>query len=218
MQAEADFLDPKQPYALRDTGQGLNRMQRCPRVGAAMRDVLHRVQSAEGQWVGSSVVHLGDTNVPNAFTFLDKYTQVSRVLSPIVLVVEGVPKLLRDQPKLGAYVTAAFGSEDGLLKAILGDFFRSGFVRRAAPPRVAARLLSARLRSPLPSPHPPAVKCKLKNNQDGSGADNFFDAGSCIDGRLTSAWEWCSKIDRKPFAPVFRLCSVLGFDGRWEGK
>lgn len=23
---------------------------------------------------------------------------------------------------------------------------------------------------------------------DGSGADNFFDAGSCIDGRLTSAW------------------------------
>lgn len=23
---------------------------------------------------------------------------------------------------------------------------------------------------------------------DGSGADNYFDAGSCIDGRLTSAW------------------------------
>jgi hypothetical protein len=27
---------------------------------------------------------------------------------------------------------------------------------------------------------------------DGSGADNFFDAGSCIDGRLTSAWN-CKK-------------------------
>ena len=27
---------------------------------------------------------------------------------------------------------------------------------------------------------------------DGSGADNFFDAGSCIDGRLTSAWNWCT--------------------------
>jgi hypothetical protein len=25
-------------------------------------------------------------------------------------------------------------------------------------------------------------------------ADNFFDAGSCIDGRLTSAWNWCSKV------------------------
>lgn len=23
---------------------------------------------------------------------------------------------------------------------------------------------------------------------DGSGGDNYFDAGSCIDGRLTSAW------------------------------
>lgn len=53
---------------------------------------------------------------------------------------------------------------------------------------------------------------------DGSGADDFFSAGSCIDGRLTSAWEWCSKIDKKAYAPVFKLCSVLGFDGRWEGK
>jgi len=40
----------------------------------------------------------------------------------------------------------------------------------------------------------------------------------CIDGRLTSAWEWCAKIDRKAFFPVFKLCSVVGFDGRWEGK
>ena len=32
---------------------------------------------------------------------------------------------------------------------------------------------------------------------DGSGADNFFDAGSCIDGRLTSAWNWCSSIESK---------------------
>jgi hypothetical protein len=32
---------------------------------------------------------------------------------------------------------------------------------------------------------------------DGSGADNFFDAGSCIDGRLTSAWNWCSQIVRR---------------------
>lgn len=31
----------------------------------------------------------------------------------------------------------------------------------------------------------------FKSAFDGSGADNFFDAGSCIDGRLTSAWN-CS--------------------------
>ena len=36
---------------------------------------------------------------------------------------------------------------------------------------------------------------------DGSGADNFFDAGSCIDGRLTSAWNWCSQLEKKPFFP-----------------
>ena len=48
---------------------------------------------------------------------------------------------------------------------------------------------------------------------DGSGADNFFDAGSCIDGRLTSAWNWCSKLHSKPFYPIFKLTGFRGFDG-----
>ena len=48
---------------------------------------------------------------------------------------------------------------------------------------------------------------------DGSGADNFFDAGSCIDGRLTSAWNWCSKIEKKSYYPVFSLAGFTGFDG-----
>ena len=44
---------------------------------------------------------------------------------------------------------------------------------------------------------------------DGSGADNFFDAGSCIDGRLTSAWNWCSKIEKKDYYHVFKLAGEL---------
>ena len=48
---------------------------------------------------------------------------------------------------------------------------------------------------------------------DGSGADNFFDAGSCIDGRLTSAWNWCAKLEKKPFYPIFKLAGFSGFDG-----
>lgn len=48
---------------------------------------------------------------------------------------------------------------------------------------------------------------------DGSGADNFFDAGSCIDGRLTSAWNWCSAIEKKPYYPIFALTGFAGFDG-----
>merc|ERR1712216_577626 len=48
---------------------------------------------------------------------------------------------------------------------------------------------------------------------DGSGADNFFDAGSCIDGRLTSAWNWCAKLEKKPFYPIFKLAGFSGVDG-----
>lgn len=51
---------------------------------------------------------------------------------------------------------------------------------------------------------------------DGSGADNFFDAGSCIDGRLTSAWNWCSKLEKKDYYPVFKLAGFTGFDGDFK--
>ena len=53
-------------YRLMDTGQGLNRVQACPRI-------LNKCQSELGGWVGSSVIHLGDRNVPNALMFIDKY-------------------------------------------------------------------------------------------------------------------------------------------------
>jgi hypothetical protein len=48
---------------------------------------------------------------------------------------------------------------------------------------------------------------------DGSGADNFFDAGSCIDGRLTSAWNWCSRIEKKEYFPIFRCVQCHAFGG-----
>ena len=87
---------------------------------------------------------------------------------------------------------------------------RRGPLRALALSRAAPPLLTHN-----PTPHTPPPS---RSAFDGSGADDFFSAGSCIDGRLTSAWEWCSKIDKKAYAPVFKLCSVLGFDGRWEGK
>ena len=79
-------------YKLEDTGQGMQRVQSSPRVAKvgkkkdrdeplfvcsfffskAMRDLLFRTQTKLGSWVGSSVVHLGDKNVPNALMFLDK--------------------------------------------------------------------------------------------------------------------------------------------------
>lgn len=57
--------------------QGLNRVQQAPQVSRAMHSILNRCQRQIGSWVGSSVIHLGDHNVPNALMFIDKYTQVS---------------------------------------------------------------------------------------------------------------------------------------------
>jgi hypothetical protein len=54
----------------------------------------------------------------------------------------------------------------------------------------------------------------FKHAFDGSGADNAYDAGSCIDGRLTSSWNWCSKIEKKAYFPLFLLTNFIGFDGQ----
>jgi len=54
----------------------------------------------------------------------------------------------------------------------------------------------------------------FKHAFDGSGADNAYDAGSCIDGRLTSCWNWCAKIEKKRFFPLFLLTNFVGFDGQ----
>eukprot|EP00884_Botryococcus_braunii_P004593 jgi/Botrbrau1/14134/Bobra.182_3s0075.1 len=178
MLAESDLLRESNTYRLTNTGQGLNRVQQAPSVGKAMHGILGRCQQQIGDsWVGSSVIHLGDHNVPNALMFIDKYTQVPRILNPVVLVLDALPKLCKDD-KLHNYVISVFGSVEACRKAILLDFFRHAF--------------------------------------DGGGADNFFDAGSCIDGRLTSAWNWGSKIEKKSYYHVFKLAGFTGFDGDFK--
>ncbi|KAL0479207.1 hypothetical protein AKO1_008039 [Acrasis kona] len=174
---DVDLLQTRvNQYQLKDTGQGQHRVQQCPRVAKAMRSILHDVQVKVGgeNWVGSSVVHLGDHNVPNAFMFIDKYGQISRILGPIVTTLRRVAELAENE-NLKTYVDDTFGGMDQLKKQILCDFFKSAF--------------------------------------DGSGADNFFDAGSCIDGRLTSCWNWCQSITQKKFYSVFLLTGFVGFDG-----
>ncbi|SMN19046.1 similar to Kazachstania africana KAFR_0A07250 hypothetical protein [Maudiozyma saulgeensis] len=48
---------------------------------------------------------------------------------------------------------------------------------------------------------------------DGSGADNFYMSGSCIDGRLTSAWNHCNEISKKKYFNIFLLTGFNGFNG-----
>ncbi|CAO3607421.1 unnamed protein product [Mucor fragilis] len=171
--ADEDLISPS-AYRLTNTGQGLQRIQPCPNVSRVIHKILNRAHKKCGSWVGSSVVHLGDKNVPNSFMFIDKYNQVSRILTPIVSTLDKLEALQND-PDVATYVTNEFGGVEQCRKDILYDFFRHGF--------------------------------------DGSGGDNYFDAGSCIDGRLTSAWNWCSNIEKKKFFPIFLMTGFVGFDG-----
>lgn len=41
-------------------------------------------------------------------------------------------------------------------------------------------------------------------------------AGSCIDGRLTSLWNWASQIEKKPYYNLFKLGGFTGFDGDFQ--
>lgn len=146
--AEQDLLSEAMPYRLRDTGQGLNRVQEAPRTSRMMRAILHRAQQSVGSWIGSSVIHLGDRDVPNALMFIDKYSQIYRFLLPICNTLQQIPSLAAN-PSIRSYIENEFGSTEKLVVEILADFFRHGF--------------------------------------DGSGADNFYDAGvhsGCLPGEL----------------------------------
>lgn len=172
--AEDDLLCSTRKYELRNTGQGLQRVQPAPNLYIAIRDTLEETKKELGKWVGSERVHLGDDQVPNAFHFIDKYGQISRIIIPVLRTLDNIDKLAEDDHHK-AYMKKVWGSPLGAKKAILRDFFRHGF--------------------------------------DGSGGDNMDDAGSCIDGRLTSAWNWCNTIRVKPFYPLFLLAGFSSFDG-----
>jgi len=172
--ADDDLLSTTTSYQLLNTGQGLNRVQSCPRVGKVMRSLLSKTQkAANAPWVGLSVIHLGDRDVPNALVFIDKYTQIPRFLKPVVDFCDGIPDMCTDR-RIASYVDTQFGSEKDLEMAVLADYFKHGF--------------------------------------DGSGDDG----GSCIDGRLTSSWNWTSRVVKKNYYHFFMLSGFQGFDGDFK--
>ena len=172
---EKDFLDEDIEYSLEDTGQGANRKQQAPSLYQAMEDVLNATKAdCKPYWIGSDRVHMGDHQVPNGFVFIQKYSQISAIINPILCTLRQIDTIVKDKDH-HEYVHAVWSNPLQLKKAILCDFFRHGF--------------------------------------DGSGGDNDMDAGSCIDGRLTSAWHWCSELKTKPFYPVFLLAGFSSFDG-----
>ncbi|KNC50148.1 uncharacterized protein AMSG_06283 [Thecamonas trahens ATCC 50062] len=157
-------------YRLRDTGQGLQRMMSAPKGAGTLSRILGSVQAKFGRWIGSSAIHSGDVNVPNALVIIDKYVQVPRILWPVVNCVRAIPSM-------SPCMLDIVGGSERAIKFVLRNFFCYGF--------------------------------------DGSGANNWSSAGSCIDGRLTSTWNWCSHIEKKSFFPLFLLAGFVGFDGKF---
>ena len=133
-----------------------------------------RQRAAGDAWVGLSVIHLGDRDVPNALVFIDKYTQIPRFLIPIVDFVDGIQDMCDNDEGFKNYVYTQFGSERKLKMSVLSDYFKHGF--------------------------------------DGSGDDG----GSCIDGRLTSSWNWTSRVAKKRYYHALMLSGFQGFDGDFK--
>ena len=174
--AEDDMLNVvEHPYVFRSTGQGYHRVQPAPKLFARVSAVLDKTKKELGQWVGSEKIHMGDDQVPNAFNFIDKYAQISRIIIPILRTTASLEVLAEKDKDKKDYMKEVWGSVEEAQQAILVDFFRHGF--------------------------------------DGSGGDNMEDAGSCIDGRLTSAWNWCNSIRTKSYYPLFLLAGFNNFDG-----
>ncbi|KAJ1926482.1 hypothetical protein IWQ60_003757 [Tieghemiomyces parasiticus] len=265
--ADQDLLSARNPYRLKDTGQGLNRVQASPRVSRAIHTILHRAQKSAGYWVGSSVVHLADHNVPNALMFIDKYNQVASILNPVVTCLQyldTLPAALNITengnhgdgiPRPAAPGAEGNGTSTGGVPVHTGTPYGNASANSSTSSFFAN--LSSTISSTLTStfgghagngtgssttgpiytqPHyrqhaqglyqyivqtfGSVESCKkliladfFRYAFDGSGGDNFYDAGSCIDGRLTSAWNWCSQIEKKPYYPVFLLSGFVGFNG-----
>jgi len=174
--AERDMLDASIPYVFEATGQGYHRVQRgATNTLFALQKILQRTKSElGGVWVGSDRIHLGDHQVPSGLYFLDKYTQVPRIVNPILRVISFIDEAATTKG-LSDYIKRTWKNPRYLKKIILADFLRHGF--------------------------------------DGSGGDTLDDAGSCVDGRLTSTWQWCNAIQMKPFYPFFLLAGVSSFEG-----
>lgn len=244
--AEQDLLQEAIAYKLQDTGQGMQRVQQSPQTYRAMQQILYRLQNSntsllKNHWVGSSVIHLGDHNVPNALSFIDKYTQVPRILGPIVNCLEQIEKLYHEDTSATPIPGTASrhqrndndsDDDDDDDDDPYDNRYRYNHQRQQRSSRPSRSASSNNnnhssnktgIRKLVNDGYGTIEKLKLvilydffTTAFDGSGANNFYDAGSCIDGRLTSVWNWCSTLPTKPYYHIFLLTGFIGFDGEFK--
>lgn len=157
-------------------------------------------------WVGSAVVHLGDNCVPNGLVFVDKYAQIPRLLGPFLDVCDYLDSLV--PPTLDMLNVPDLASK---LEPIPVTVSAKGFCSDERALRYVCRKFGSPQRAKLY-----IMKDFVRSGFNGSGGDNYYDAGSCIDGRLTSAWNLCSKIEKRSYYPIMMLSGFYGFDGSFS--
>jgi hypothetical protein len=182
-------------YSMRNTGQGINRVSRGPGTHARMSAAVAEAHGVMGGWVGIKVIHMGDDDEPNPLVFVDKYTIIPKLVGPIVRTISEIGDVL------GVPGSSGLGASGDNAAAVAPEGF--------GPERYPGykKLLLAGFESAQ------ALKVAIlrdffRHGFDGSGDDG----GACIDGRLTSAWNWCSNIAKKPYYQAFLLTGFVGFD------
>ncbi|EPY26412.1 hypothetical protein AGDE_11350 [Angomonas deanei] len=87
--AETDMLvEGKGNYSIVNTGQGYHRMCSAPVSYRVMSSLVRETEAQLGGWVGIKVIHLGDRDVPNPLVFIDKYSVIPKIVTPIVHVLD----------------------------------------------------------------------------------------------------------------------------------
>jgi hypothetical protein len=186
--AENDMLvDGKGRYVVTNTGQGFHRMCSAPQSYGAMSQLVRETEQSMGGWVGIKVIHLGDRDVPNPLVFIDKYTVIPRIVQPVVQTLRALRYVFHEEDE-----------EDEAQPQLANEYNNYPGVRNLLRSKYHSY---SELRMMILSDF-------FKHGFDGSGDDG----GTCIDGRLTSAWNWCHQLHKKKYYDAFVLSGFSGFD------
>lgn len=201
--AEKDMLfDGGGRYHFSNTGQGYQRVCESPSSYKVMSQCVEEATARmNGKWIGIKVIHLGDRDVPNPLVFIDKYTQIPGLVHPVVQTLKQLKVLYGVQTS--SHTKAEYS---------LSNFPKESTSSSDSPsPVISYPGVSNLLRSKCGSYeqlHLLILGDFFRHGFDGSGSDG----GSCIDGRLTSAWNWCQNLSKKKFYHAFLMAGFSGFD------
>lgn len=204
--AEKDMLiDGGGNYQFINTGQGYHRMCYSPNSYKIMSECVREAEARMGGiWPGIKVIHVGDRDVPNPLVFIDKYTQIPGLVHPIAQTLKQLKVLFRDLSSTGGEVSAvptSRASSPG--ENTPADDALSSTISYPGIPKLLKTNYGTyeELRMMI-------LRDFFRHGFDGSGDDG----GSCIDGRLTSAWNWCQNLNKKTYYTAFVLAGFVGFD------